>query len=255
MKKNYDIKVQNKVNYLMQEENKQERDEVIDSYTSYMGLIDEKFHTIISPKALGPEKFWNVLSCFTHAYLLIAGEIIYKEENLNLYDYLNILYNPKDSFKKILDFCESNKQKESYYSIISDKVKDDISIITTNYTPLCQVITGIKNEKIAYIHGKLNWFESPYDLQIYDVMREKLPNEICFPYLFIQSGIKPIVDSVQLNEYAKMLQFLEDAEELIIVGYRLNSDDNHIIGIIKRFLKQKVIVYLDYDEKIMKMIL
>ena len=106
----------------------------------------------------------------------------------------------------------------------------------------------ITDDKIAYIHGRLNWFESPYNLQVYDVSREQLPNELCFPYLFIQSGIKPIVDAVQINEYAKMLQLLRDSEQLVIVGYRLNSDDNHINGIIKTYLNQKEVVYLDFDK-------
>ena len=249
-KKEYDQQVQDAVDDLMNNNKSQERYEIIEAYTSYMGLIDEKFHTIISPKALGPNKFWSVISCYTRAYLLIVGEIIGKAESriLGKDDYLNILCNPKDTFDRIVTFCSSQTSKESYYSIIYNMAREDIGIITTNYTPLCQTISGITDDKIAYIHGRLNWFESPYNLQVYDVNREQLPNELCFPYLFIQSGIKPIVDAVQINEYAKMLQLLRDSEQLVIVGYRLNSDDNHINGIIKTYLNQKEVVYLDFDK-------
>lgn len=250
-KKEYDEEVQTVVNNLMCNENAQERYNIIERYTSYMGLIDEKFHTIISPKALGPNKFWNVISCYTRAYLLIVGEMIEKAEGhlLKSDDYLNMLINPKDTFDKIVTFCISQKSSKSYYSIIFDVASENVGIITTNYTPLCQIISGLADDKIAYIHGKINWFESPYNLRVYDVSREQLPNELCFPYLFIQSGIKPIVDEVQINEYAKMLQFLRDSEQLIIVGYRLNSDDNHINGIIKAYIEKKQVVYLNYDQE------
>ena len=249
-KKEYDEQVKANVKKWMQS-GKEERYKFIENNTSYMGLIDEKFHTIISPKVLGPKKFWSVISCYIRAYLLIVGDIIAKKKNqtLNKDDYEEFLRNPAEAIKNIDSFCDSQKAKESYYSILSNVTDNDIRIITTNYTPLCQSISGVSDDKIAHIHGKLNWFESPYNLKIYDVPRETLPNELCFPYLFIQSGIKPIVDAVQIREYAKMLRYLEDSDQLIIVGYRLNSDDNHINGIIRSYLEKKEVVFLDFEEK------
>ena len=249
-KKEYDDDVKEKVSDLLKPENEVKRNKILEENSSYMGLIDEQFHTIISPRVLGPQKFWNVIECYTRAYLLIIGEMIAKEgiSELTKEDYLKILQNPKESFDKALNFCNKQKSKKSYYSILANEENPNIKVITTNYTPLCREISGLCDEKIAAIHGKLNWFESPYNLQIYDICREQLPNELCFPYMFIQSGIKPIVDAIQINEYAKMLQFLRESERLMIVGYRLNSDDNHINGIIREYSNHKEVIYLDYDE-------
>lgn len=63
--------------------------------------------------------------------------------------------------------------------------------------------------------------------------------DLIFPFLFIQSGIKPIIEYNQLKEYSKMLKLLEDAQTLIIVGYRLNLDDNHLNSLIRNFITDK----------------
>ena len=58
---------------------------------------------------------------------------------------------------------------------------------------------------------------------------EELPsNELLFPYIFIQSGIKPIVEEIIINEYSKAISYLKEVDKIIIVGFRLNYDDNHI---------------------------
>lgn len=224
---------------------------LIDKYTSYMGALDEKFHTLILPNVLGPNKFWKVVCCYTRAYLTLARAMYGDNKTISDEEcYRDILENPKEFLKKANEFCESKKEIDSYYKVLREfKEKDSFRIITTNYTPLCSKITGICDSKIAYVHGRMGWFESAYELQVYDLIEgEELPNgDICFPYIFIQSGVKPIVERKQIEEYHKMIEFLKESKRLIIVGYRANSDDNHLNGIIKSFLNDKrEVVYLDY---------
>ena len=45
-----------------------------------------------------------------------------------------------------------------------------------------------------------------------------------------------------------MLKFLQESDRLIIVGFNLNTDDNHINGIIRSYLNSKEVIYLDYDD-------
>ena len=69
-----------------------------------------------------------------------------------------------------------------------------------------------------------------------------------FPYIFVQSGVKPIVEEKILMEYSKAIEYLHEVEKLIIVGYRLNFDDNHINGLIRNYvLDGKSVIYLDFD--------
>lgn len=229
--------------------NSKECQELLNKYASYIGIIDERFNSIIYPKLLGPKKFWFVVDSYTRAYLSIMGGLISKSRNKQLLkeDYIDILYNPSKYYNEIIEYLKKLDNEKSYYTILKKKMNSNIRVITTNYTPICSVISGIEDDKIAYVHGKLNLFEDPYNLTIYDIKKDTLPNELLFPYIFIQSGVKPIVDKTQIIEYSKMIEFLDNSKELIIVGYQLNPDDNHIVSILKDYLKSNKIIYFDFD--------
>ena len=233
-----------------------EQEKLIDGYASYMGILDEKFHTLISPRELGPSNFWKVIDAYTRAYLALTENMISDNISQHSDKYLWILNNPKKANEYINEFCKKMSMIDSYYKIIkeSDR-KDDFRIITTNYTPLLDIITDINY--IAHLHGKLNWFESPREWKVYDVLKDELPSkELLFPYIFIQSGIKPIVEEKILMEYSKAIGYLHEVEKLIIVGYRLNFDDNHINSFIRNYiLVGKSVTYLDFDNEPRKDIL
>lgn len=227
-----------------------EQDELIDRYTSYMGILDEKFHTLISPRELGPVNFWKVIDAYTRAYLTLAENMISDDVSKQTDKYLWILDHPKEANEYINNFCKEMATKDSYYKIIKEHDrKDELRIMTTNYTPLIDIITGIKD--VAHLHGRLNWFESPREWMVYDALDDELPTkELLFPYIFIQSGIKPIVEEKILMEYSKAIHYLHEVEKLIIVGYRLNFDDNHINSFIRNYiLKGKSVIYLDFDNE------
>lgn len=113
------------------------------------------------------------------------------------------------------------------------------------------MIYGLVCKGIAYFHGKLNLFESPYEMKVYDITNDddasELSNIYYFPYIFIQSAIKPIVEKKQIIEYSKAINFLEESKCLIIIGYKINCDDNHINSIIRDFLLKHKVIYFDYD--------
>ena len=86
---------------------------------------------------------------------------------------------------------------------------------------------------------------------MYDADKDSIDNKLVFPYIFLQSGIKPIVDIKGLNEYRKLLNFLDDSDCVMIVGFRLNYDDNHINSILRSaILSGKKMIYFDYESKI-----
>ena len=249
-KRDYDNLLSNELE-IIKKLDKEEQNKFIDHNTSYMGLIDEYFHTLVSPVQLGPKKFWGVVNCYTRAYLTIVSNVLCQGKPTSEM-YKELLCDPKDTYEKVVDKCRSLSDIESYYSINKKHfTKNDYGIITTNYTPLCSLITGCENT--AHIHGKLNLFESPYENKVYDVTNEdfKYPKDLIFPFLFIQSGIKPIIEYNQLKEYSKMLKLLEDAQTLIIVGYRLNLDDNHLNSLIRNFITDKKknnhVIFFDFE--------
>ena len=75
---------------------------------------------------------------------------------------------------------------------------------------------------------------------------EEHDNEIIFPYILIQSGVKPIISPFEIKNFNKACDALEKADYLIILGYGLNSDDEHITTMIRYCLdtrKDKLKVY------------
>lgn len=217
---------------------------LVDKYPSYMGMIENKFPTLIAPTILGQVKFWQVVSCYCRAYLYIVNEVLKKE------DYESYLNPTKELIVEIRDASRKAGCAENYYTIIRDiSPTIDISVVTTNYTLYCEEISGLDKEHISYVHGRIGLYESPKSLSVYDVEQESIDKEIVFPYFFIQSGVKPIVERKQIEEYSKMLRFMDNAEMIIVTGYHLNNDDNHINSIIRSaILNGKKVVYLAFDD-------
>ena len=56
---------------------------------------------------------------------------------------------------------------------------------------------------------------------------------------FIQSGIKPVVSTKQIEELYKAITYLNESDTLVVVGYNFNSDDNHINSMIADWLREE----------------
>ena len=232
---------------LIGEMDEAEKDDIIDKNSSYMGILDERFYTLIHPRVLGIEKFWTVVHCYWHAYLTLVKEFLEGEDTKEYY--LSIMQNPKDAYEEIKKKASGLKSLDSYYSVLG-KTKNEVRVVTTNYTPLCSVIAEdrVDDKSIAYIHGSFKWFERPKELSVIDITDPSSSfEEIYFPFMFLQSGLKPVVHPVQLREYAKALEFLDDSSRMIIVGYQANHDDNHLNSLLREYLMRgKRIDYIDF---------
>ncbi len=231
-----------------------DKEKLMNDYPSYMGLIDEYFHTFINPKYLGPNKFWMTVSLFTRAYLLLVEQILDDGKT-----YEEILVNPKETIDCVEKRVAAMLKKTSYYYEIKKYCCQNIDnltgVITTNYTPFCKFIDD--RLQVSYLHGQLGMFESAKKLKIYGVSELDQANKIIkdksdmlFPFLTVQSGIKPIVCASQINEYEEMLKILRASAVLIVLGYEFNIDDNHINGIINEWLEKEkhIMIYLKYVE-------
>lgn len=232
---------------------------------NYIGLLDAKFHTLICPALLGKTKFCDVINAYTRAYILISMGLRHIElkDSGCAVKIKNMLEDPKQNYDYILKNIESYKldsQYNSYYSVIR-KVFENNNLniprfITTNYTPIAERIfydANIKRSRIAKVHGCLEQFESPYYMQVIDIndkkFNKKYNSDMNFPYLFIQSALKPIVENRQIKEFGKMVNFLEKANVLIVIGYKFNLDDNHINSMIQNYLMKRGrrLVYFYYN--------
>ena len=150
--------------------------------------------------------------------------------------------------------AEENAHNDNvyYHSIraLSQRPDLDVSLITTNYTIFAEKLTGLDKSKIAYLHGRLDLFEAVQTKRV-AALSEFAETDLIFPFIFIQSGVKPIVNSLQIREFAKAVSAINDSDELHIIGYGINSDDEHITNLLRERLYsgKKIIIYLHGDNK------
>ena len=62
--------------------------------------------------------------------------------------------------------------------------------------------------------------------------------------------MKPIVCPKQVKEYTDFKSNLESSSILCVIGYRFNSEDNHINSFIADWLRKdkNVLIYFNYEE-------
>lgn len=221
---------------------------------SLCSFADELFNYLRFPK-IYPTETTKVLKLYYSAFCSIIKSLLKISENKNIKEYFSddIVQNRR-KIQSIIENCESSiieKRKEDnnlYYSIIKKYLSpDETCIITTNYTKFAQMITGFD---VAYIHGRLDMFEDLFTKKVSEIENFTNQESVIFPFIFIPSGVKPIVCKWQIKQYEMAIKAFEEAEALIILGYSINSDDEHIKNFIRDRLENKKKVYLfKYENK------
>lgn len=214
---------------------------------TYYGSIEKDFSSIIDPQEAGVKQFWRFVNYLWSAFFSIALPLLDKSEIFkskpyyldyeqnkyravlnNLYDVISFLYS-----NDYLSECSS----AGYYNKIKDKFHNRIyNAITTNYTPF------VKNvfPNAAYVAGELSAFEYPHKLEVKDITQSRLGNkDFVFPFLLTQAPVKPIIEPKQIFQYAKMDKILRKSKILVIIGYNINSNDNHINSYLRHFVMRR----------------
>lgn len=216
--------------------------------TGIAHILDSHFHTIIDPTKYGKVKFSKVFNYYWSIFFAIFKPIYeMKNEDLNpkeafsydfdsLLDKVNFIYNDSGFDEKI-----KRKDRQSYYRCIKSKFESDelCGAITTNYFDFAE---RILETEVAYINGQLKLFEVPETLEVIDITEVGFPSpkeKIYFPFIFGQSYTKPIVSKHQIDAFTKMKGILEEANVLVILGYNINEDDNHLNSFLREFIMGK----------------
>ncbi|MBR0467248.1 MAG: hypothetical protein IJJ40_07170 [Clostridia bacterium] len=246
-----------------------DKDEVsFDLNIGIAGTLDSYFHTIIYPPKYSTIRFSKILNYYWACYfsiildvikfLITAGqkgfeEYITKEKTL---DYKRVLNNMDKLTKELykVDICNI-APKNSYYQIIHQMLKEHqneiqcIGVITTNYYRFCEIVSS----NTIYLNGQLKLFEYPELLEVVDMSHKSgYKDKILFPFIFGQSLVKPIVSSIQTEEFHRLNKLLNgnnSADILVILGFNINEDDNHINTFLHNFVKsgKKLIIVTEKE--------
>ena len=229
----------------------------------YYGVIEQDFSTIINPQKAGPVKFWRLVNYFWSAFFSILKPMIklsskYRhlvdDENLNYEDLLNTSVDGRLFLIEVLQHlasddyleeCTNKVKKKSYYAVLKEESKKGNVpidfVLTTNYTPYVKTL-GLedkKNNKYCYLAGSVFQFEFPYELRTIDVRDnagEIKSSDLVFPYIMTQAPVKPIIESRLIGEYSKAINHLNGCDLLIILGYSLGENDNHINSLLREYI-------------------
>jgi hypothetical protein len=230
----------------------------IRDYFSYHGIVERYFSSIAHPKGRS-DHFWKIVNYYWGAYFSVLLPIVDRfseypicdKEGLKNNKYKHILNNLPNILKKLWseDFLEYASKKlgeeENYYDAFS-RFSPPACVITTNYTPF---VNRLKSESDPiYLAGTLTSFENPRTFEIFDCQNnpEKFNGyDPIFPYMLTQSYIKPIINTAQIEHFHKAIDALSHTKVLIIVGYSLCENDNHINAILRDFVHEKdgIIIY------------
>jgi hypothetical protein len=229
------------------------------------GSLDSYFHTIIDPQKYGVVKFSKIINYYWACYFTILRSVLhylythgvgeakgylcspsfetldYEKVLMNLKEVTNLIYNPKLNY---------SIDGTYYYHIIDNLQKNTwnlecVGVITTNYYQFCSKI----HEKTIYLNGQLKLFERPEFLEVVDLTDNDTDTPtFCFPFLFGQSLVKPIINKRQIDEFYELKKVLDSAEILVVFGFNINEDDNHINAFLHDFASTKKIIIVTNQE-------
>lgn len=233
------------------------------------GSLDSYFHTIIDPYKYGIVRFSKVFNYYWASYFAILNDVIKflvkqgqkdfekylsTEDKLN---YLFVLQNINELTSKLYTInIKELMPQNSYYQIIHQKLEKYrneikcVGVATTNYYRFCE---SVFTEAI-YLNGQLKYFEYPEILEVVDMSSNcAYKNKFLFPFIFGQSLVKPIVNSTQIKEFWRLNKLLngdDGADILVVLGFNINEDDNHINAFLHDYVKKgkKLIIVSDDKE-------
>lgn len=177
------------------------------------------------------------------------------------------IYNPKTDwgrFSKIIIFlytvkryisgmAEENRAKidkgNGYYHDVLElkNIYNINSIGTTNYNSFIEEVTG---ENVYYLNGSVNDYYDPYLNKIVSLEDNKYKKHVIVPFLFTQSGIKPLTSVKMSERYVDLFNKFKESDIICVSGFGFNSDDGHINGMFRELIEDwnKEIVILHFSD-------
>jgi hypothetical protein len=125
-----------------------------------------------------------------------------------------------------------------YHDLLQLSEWYDIKAIgTTNYNTFIQEVT---QKDVYFLNGSVNDLYDPYLNKIVNISEDdNSSNHLMVPFLFTQSGIKPLTSVKMSQRYVELYNEFKESDVICICGYGFNSDDGHINGMFRSLIEDE----------------
>ncbi|WP_017149363.1 hypothetical protein [Bacillus bingmayongensis] len=117
------------------------------------------------------------------------------------------------------------------------------AIGTTNYNNFVSQVTanlGLEDIPIYHLNGSVDEFYDPYKNTILkEPTVEESGGKILVPFMFTQSGIKPLTSVSMSRKYVDLYDHFVNSDIICIIGYGFNGDDGHINGMLRSLVEEE----------------
>ncbi|KPV58559.1 hypothetical protein QJ48_15525 [Paenibacillus sp. A3] len=196
-------------------------EDVFASALDYQALIDSHFRYLYNPKAHWA-KFTRI-AIFLHTvrrYILSQAQVD-----------LDKLFDGPGFYHDLLE---------------ADDCFELRSVGTVNYNNFVgQVLerSFLKRTPVFHLNGSVGEFYDPYGNRILQDHDGGEPPEqlrrILVPFLFTQSGIKPLTSVSMSRRYVELYDTFREADVICSIGYGFNGDDGHINGLLRALVEEE----------------
>lgn len=139
-------------------------------------------------------------------------------------------------------------EQEGFYQDIK-KLSSDTTIEaigTTNYNNFIESVDS--SLSVIYLNGSVNDEYDPYKnaiIQSSPIGTDESNIHITVPFLFTQSGIKPLTSITMSKRYVDLYNSFSSCDIIAVVGFGFNADDGHINGLFRELIEngKKVIIF------------
>lgn len=146
--------------------------------------------------------------------------------------------------RKYIDdiFSELPAEKEGYYDDVYNAITlgkmEALAVGTSNYSPLIENI--LQKKDVVFLNGATSMWYDPYLNRVGTEGELKSLKHFIVPLMFTQSGTKPMISIDMSSRYVEYYNQLEKADEICVIGFGFNSDDEHINGIFRDLVDRKM---------------
>lgn len=124
-----------------------------------------------------------------------------------------------------------------YQEITTLQSSAEVRVIgTTNYNTF---VNDVTNTPATFLNGSVDDYYDPYRNKIISQEVAEQSGHICVPFLFTQSGIKPLTSVSMSRRYVELFDHLSECDVIGVVGFGFNSDDGHINGLFRELIEDK----------------